>query len=342
MSGQCIKCGKEVKLVCNGCKTALGADGNLLEEAGYCGLTCQRAHWPYHAPACMDGRRRKTLYRAADLAQLLLCKVRERLWNTSINHVASDEDGNIMLYEAVYRGTKFVPFPNELFKNAQEKDAVLVNLTCRSALIYLHCLLMMMLRGEVARIDELYLSPKNNRRHIVTQCLSGNQDSNTAYRHSIVKITLKSGDQYALDVSGAQYGYPNPLTPWGRYFETRVEYIEATKSLGHHKRFHRYLERPEQGCEGIKTCNEEIAGVINSAIEKWQSENTKLKDMLRLQEEAFRHKREEFFASVEKSIEDKRDILEEARTRQIQFEMRKATELKPHRTKVFGKKGPTW
>ena len=105
----------------------------------------------------------------------------------------------------------------------------------------------------------------------------------------------------------------------------------------------RFLEKPDPGCEGVKTCDEKIAQVINAAIEKWQRRNTRLKDMLRLQEEAFIRKREEFFEFIEKSIEDKRDVLEEAGMRQMRFEMEKATEREEGRDGAFKqKKGSTW
>ena len=142
-----MACGNKVLITCNGCKGALDISGKGVEEAGYCGLLCQKARWPYHAPACMDGRSRRSLYRAAHLAQLFLFRIRERLWSTCINRVESDGDGNVVLYEAKHPNVKFIPFQNDICQTPQIKEAVLANLTCRCALIYLHCLIMMMLKG---------------------------------------------------------------------------------------------------------------------------------------------------------------------------------------------------
>lgn len=38
--------------------------------------------------------------------------------------------------------------------------------------------------------------------------------------HNPYKATLKNGDIWAVDTTGAQYGYPDPLCPW-RDFEQR-------------------------------------------------------------------------------------------------------------------------
>jgi hypothetical protein len=42
--------------------------------------------------------------------------------------------------------------------------------------------------------------------------------------HEVLKVTLKDGgEQYALDLAGAQYGYYAPVIPWEEYVEARVE-----------------------------------------------------------------------------------------------------------------------
>ena len=100
----------------------LNVNGSQVNEAGYCSLVCQRARWPYHALAGIDGSSRRSLYRVARLHQILLLGIRERLWNTYINRLECDEGGNIILYEATNPDMKLILFQNQRCKNPQAKD----------------------------------------------------------------------------------------------------------------------------------------------------------------------------------------------------------------------------
>ena len=179
---------------------------------------------------------------------------------------------------------------------------------------------MLMLPAEATLLQEVYFVPKPSRVKIITNYLDGGETSNAAYRHSIIKITLQNGEKYALDISGAQYGYLEPLSSWKCYTDTRVQDIEEIKPLGYHRKRSKFLWKPEPGCNGVKTCEEEIAEVINGAIEKWQEANGKLRDMLRLHEDMFIRKRGELFCCIEESLEDNRCMLKEAGMRQFRLE----------------------
>lgn len=42
--------------------------------------------------------------------------------------------------------------------------------------------------------------------------------------HDVLKVELKrGGEPYILDLSGAQYGYINPVIPWSVYKQSRVQ-----------------------------------------------------------------------------------------------------------------------
>lgn len=44
------------------------------------------------------------------------------------------------------------------------------------------------------------------------------------YQHELLQITLKNkGGVYALDLTGAQYGYFEPVIAWEEYAATRIE-----------------------------------------------------------------------------------------------------------------------
>ena len=41
------------------------------------------------------------------------------------------------------------------------------------------------------------------------------------YGHQIVRVKLKTGESYALDMTGAQYGYVETVRPWVSYLKSR-------------------------------------------------------------------------------------------------------------------------
>jgi len=53
--------------------------------------------------------------------------------------------------------------------------------------------------------------------------------------HEIMKVTLRSGETFSFDITGAQYGYPEPITPWKTYHEERVLENIKTSPAPHSK-----------------------------------------------------------------------------------------------------------
>lgn len=335
----CLRClTRQAIIICNGCQGGLDIHGAEVKPATYCGGQCQMAHYPIHAAMCRDARSHRSLYRGAYLAQMLLYRIRERLWSTGISRIVKDKRGDIIVHRAEEPKTHFIPLP-DVVRSMEEKDLILANLTCRMVLIHMHCLVVMMFKGEsetmclpiilihhrlvgeVTNFQELYLEPKNSRVGITLLSLNGYKDKNSTYNHAVIKLTLNNGEQFALDISGAQFGYLMPLVPWNQYLNARVDSVTQTKHLGYHRRRSKFLVKPdEEGNGGVKTCNEEVAEVINTGIEKWQKKGIRLKDMLRLQDSAFIPKRDEFLRFIEESIESKRDMIEKAGQRQAEFE----------------------
>lgn len=55
----------------------------------------------------------------------------------------------------------------------------------------------------------------------------------TNYKHAILKVTLKNDAQYALDITGAQYGWSEAVLPWNTYANSRIQRIVETLKFGH-------------------------------------------------------------------------------------------------------------
>jgi len=90
---------------------------------------------------------------------------------------------------------------------------------------------MLTIKDLVSEITEDEVIPKNHKREVIAiddDCATGQ----VVGSHSIIKLTLKyGGESYALDLTGAQYGYYDPITPWPDYLNTQVLSFQSNNHL---------------------------------------------------------------------------------------------------------------
>lgn len=60
----------------------------------------------------------------------------------------------------------------------------------------------------------------------------GEHDEYVEYEHEIFQVSMKDGLSYALDFTGAQYGYFEPLINWDDYCKERVKEPVSTNGSG--------------------------------------------------------------------------------------------------------------
>ena len=53
--------------------------------------------------------------------------------------------------------------------------------------------------------------------------------------HDILELTMKDGEEYAIDIAGAQYGYHYPVYHWETFGHHRIRYISQVYDFGHTK-----------------------------------------------------------------------------------------------------------
>ena len=49
----------------------------------------------------------------------------------------------------------------------------------------------------------------------------------------IIKVVLKNGEMYALDLTGAQFGHFDVISPWQTYVDCQIQHIEKVAPLGY-------------------------------------------------------------------------------------------------------------
>ena len=113
--------------------------------------------------------------------------------------------------------------------------------------------------------------------------------------HEIVRLDMKNGESYVLDLSGAQYGFPETIVPYAEYMKTRVKSVDAHHPLGStvkilHDEF--LKADPDLGYR-IWSYNERFTNEMCASMEHWQKHigNVNLSAMLKLSPKAFENKR---------------------------------------------------
>lgn len=71
-----------------------------------------------------------------------------------------------------------------------------------------------------------------NKKHVVIFYQDGRFEDTCDYSHDMLRVTLSDGKMYAFDISSAQYGYLQPVTPWAQYESQRIDKIHSISPLG--------------------------------------------------------------------------------------------------------------
>lgn len=100
--------------------------------------------------------------------------------------------------------------------------------------------------------------------------------------HSLLKVTLKSGEEYAMDLSSAQFGYDHSVDPWESYCVDRGYEIEAVYGFGYHAALfqdHGGL-RPSQ-------VNNKLVHSMDDEMTEWEKSHIHLSDLLKQSQATF-------------------------------------------------------
>ena len=227
----CSHCGKAAKMVCKGCRGLPdGSEGQM--EVHYCAIECQKKDWASHKASCSAARDRKAIYRAAKVAKAVSHVFLRVKYNMIIQEVKKFDHTWILCPPSEYKGGKCAlqPFPTALFPDKEDADAVLEFQACNGILDHLHGFLEQLLTGQwhlfmldeiwrwanqalgiCSEVDEVVHFKKNARRRLLQAYNTGTPSNQlgidaTDHVHSVIRVTLKNGDKYVLDLAGAQYG----------------------------------------------------------------------------------------------------------------------------------------
>jgi hypothetical protein len=122
--------------------------------------------------------------------------------------------------------------------------------------------------------------------------------------HDILKVELKpDSEPYILDLSGAQYGYINPVIPWSVYKQSRIQDHEENVmlELGYWKD-NREKEIKDTG-DIFLVFEKRASDRLLIETMKWEKEQKiTVKDMLQLPERDFEIRKNELVEHIDTNL----------------------------------------
>ena len=334
----CSHCGKAAKIICVGCKGLPdGSQGQM--EVHYCGTECQKNDWASHKALCNAARARKAIHRAADLAKAVSQLFLRVKYKMIIKEVKKSGNFWLICPPSEYNGSKCAlnPFPAALFPDKEDADAILEFQSCNGVLDHLHGFLKQLLTGKshlftthetlklanevigiCSDVDEVIYFTQNTRLRLFQAYNTGLSSDKygvdaTNHAHSVIRVVLKNGEKYILDLTGAQYGWQEILTPYNEYQQSKIRLIKEVLPFGGTRQFCK--ERAEDSGGMAKWNHQADIGfetALNDLLKQWQQRNMSLTTLLKLPDDQFRRQQAGFLDMLGAGMQIYRDVMVES------------------------------
>ncbi|GAP92684.1 putative set domain-containing protein 5 protein [Rosellinia necatrix] len=220
----CANCAEpNADKACRGC--LFKQDSRVVFRTVYCDKDCQAQHWEDHKLTC---RGTKKLCRAALLIYDLFVIFQKMAGfekqitgiteKQGITYIAHDQPN-----EWAFQGKPFLcHFQPDIAPSEEHALAVLFDSECQQLMATCHDLLRLLLIPLCRQVEEVQIIPRNA--HRPTCDMRDNTARSTMYnQHTVLRVTLKSGEKIAIDVAGAQFGWRETIAPWQAWECHRVE-----------------------------------------------------------------------------------------------------------------------
>ena len=161
-------------------------------------------------------------------------------------------------------------------------------------------------KGLYSNVEEVRHVVKNAKHDLIRVYTNAENDhiNRTNKYHTIIKITTRTGEVYALDMTGAQYGWTECIVPWEVYVESRVEEVIDVFSFGGIKVWCN-MDTEKRGGRYKWVCGIKVlfAQVVDGAVMLWQKGNMLTTNLFRLPEQDFQKKQASLIDSVEELLQ---------------------------------------
>ncbi|KAA8576643.1 hypothetical protein EYC84_006732 [Monilinia fructicola] len=234
--GGCACCQRLAVKRCAGCLGAPIYDDGVHTDVFYCSVECQKADWVQHKAVCKKLQARKLLGRAVLLLQAIIYQIRLHASILQFESVRI-KDSTVYLDGVSGNGYKnaiyLAPFPTNLALDRNTFEAVLMWGSCTEAMVYLYGFAKEFLIDLCSRVEEVnvtVISPKLQ----ICHTIAGSSVVNPpCLSHDLYRVTLNNGEEWAVDCTGVQYGYTEPLCSWSHISQHRLSKINAVNAFGY-------------------------------------------------------------------------------------------------------------
>ncbi|VUC37529.1 unnamed protein product [Clonostachys rosea] len=268
---KCENCHKPgANMICASCQ--ISDIGSICTR--YCSRDCQKEHWQEHKKVCRDRRR---LARATRLYDTIWTTFAE---NTFVSRFTLDgkTDGIVKVRpiykkETLYHGgwtgeTIFRDFPKAVMGDNEDdeiKQALLHESACDDVLSTGLGLVQSLLFQVCSKITEIHIKTKDRPIEVEIEGFT-----TVDWDHTVLRARLESGEEFAIDLTGAQFGWQEKIYTWQSYIQHRAECLDGPAMALGHAHMHQALDMTKYPTEILRRAayeyREEIAQGVGKSI----------------------------------------------------------------------------
>ncbi|KAI0181111.1 hypothetical protein GGR52DRAFT_583536 [Hypoxylon sp. FL1284] len=212
---RCANCGKEASRTCPGCAGAPEYKPGDATETVICSTDCLRDLWQTHRFRCGMMQKRIKLRRLAYLMKESAKAYRECVFYQNLQGVEL-RHGTLYFDFNSFGNPNLGPFPETLTSDKDIKESVVFNNQCMAVLYLLAPLASQFFPAakiDTARKLNVMVDP------VIPYRVVGGDDWEPL--HTILEVHMGE-EQWILDLSGRQYGYPEILEPLDEYVKSKI------------------------------------------------------------------------------------------------------------------------
>lgn len=168
-----------------------------------------------------------------------------------------------------------------------------------------------MLADSGTELSEIRFHPKNQQIFLRLIYPNGMLDA-TDRQHAVLKLELKNGEKYALDMAGAQFGWPQAILPWDAYVASRIRFITETLTFGqakHDVREAAMSSEPQR--KWIQEILEGFRDFLDVTISDYTAIRSGFNALLELPNREFEAQKTDFLNLIEERLEAYKNFSEE-------------------------------
>ncbi|KAL4967022.1 uncharacterized protein BDV14DRAFT_198484 [Aspergillus stella-maris] len=222
--GTCHRCQSKNAPGCSLCFAAPEFNPGDVEDFYYCSKKCRHDDRPFEFHRCKRWHERRTAFRAAKLIRIAFLAYRRRHYDIDLERIEF-KDNTVYMYQKEGTGVgerEPGPFPADVTSNDSLREVALCKYTAGRAISLLGPMTRSLLKKVTKKIEVIEIEVSNPE---ITVVVVPDETPTEEHPHDIIKITLRSGEEWVLDPNGLLYGFKEVCMPYGKYMASRCRQI---------------------------------------------------------------------------------------------------------------------